>query len=727
MHLQIVTLYIAVAINVILGLLVFYRKYRETYGWLFAITLLFVALWAVGDIMLLSKHDGSALDVTERLFYVGPMVIPISILFFGLVYPARRIRLDVVATGLIWLFGTGLPILINPGLIINSVTISRPFNIPHPSSPGFIFYTLYFSVTFMAAYAVIFRSYRSERNLSAKVQLRYTLLGLISASVPALITNLSLPLAGHGGFIWMGPLFTTVFVVAIGLSIVQHGMFDIRLVIARSIGYVLSLAFLVTVYALIVFGLGGLVFGVHFSLGSQVYLLAVAAIAGLCFARLKRVFDRTTMRLFYHDAYDAQDLYDRLNQILVSTLETGKLLNDTSELLKSTFKSDFVVIGLKETESRPQQIVGALPGQKFDSAVHALRKLTIKYPHAVLATDYLEATEGHIKEILEQNDVAVLVRLAPNVVNREEGFGYIAFGHKKSGNPYNPQDLRVLDVVANELIIAVQNTLHFEEIQTFNTTLQQRIHDATSKLRQTNTRLKQLNETKDDFVSMASHQLRTPLTSVEGYLSMVLEGDAGPLNEQQRKLLEQSFNSSRQMVYLISDLLNISRISTGRFVIEPSEVQLDKIVEEEVSQLNEIAKAREVSLTYEKPPTFPKLMLDETKMHQVVMNFIDNAVHYTRPGGSVTVSLRETPSAIEYTVKDTGIGVPKAARFHLFTKFYRAPNAQKTRPDGTGLGLFMAKKVVTAQGGAIIFHSEEGKGSTFGFRLPKAGHLAPEA
>jgi signal transduction histidine kinase len=105
------------------------------------------------------------------------------------------------------------------------------------------------------------------------------------------------------------------------------------------------------------------------------------------------------------------------------------------------------------------------------------------------------------------------------------------------------------------------------------------------------------------------------------------------------------------------------------------------------------------------------------------MNFIDNAIYYTPSGGTVTVALRETPATVEYTVKDTGIGVPKAVQHKLFTKFYRAQNAQQARPDGTGLGLFMAKKVVAAQGGAIIFESEEGKGSTFGFRFNKTDHM----
>jgi signal transduction histidine kinase len=178
------------------------------------------------------------------------------------------------------------------------------------------------------------------------------------------------------------------------------------------------------------------------------------------------------------------------------------------------------------------------------------------------------------------------------------------------------------------------------------------------------------------------------------------------------------------LVYLISDLLNLSRLNTGKFIIEPTNVQLADLVQSEVDQLAETARSREVDLQYKKPANFPKFMLDETKTHQVVMNFLDNAIYYTRPGGKITVALTETPHAVEFTVKDTGIGVPRHMQHRLFSKFYRAENARRARPDGTGLGLFMAKKVIVAQGGAIIFDSTEGKGSTFGFRFSKRGHLA---
>jgi len=304
----------------------------------------------------------------------------------------------------------------------------------------------------------------------------------------------------------------------------------------------------------------------------------------------------------------------------------------------------------------------------------------------------------------------------------ETGIGYLALGPKKSGNSYSQIDTKTIAIIANELVIAIQNALRFEEIENFNATLQQKVVDATHKLRKANEKLKALDETKDDFISMASHQLRTPLTSIKGYVSMVLEGDAGKLSDTQKDMLGQAFLSSQRMVYLISDLLNISRLKTGKFVIEPTPVNLADMVAQELTQLQETAKAKDMTFTFDKPEHFPSLMLDETKTRQVVMNFCDNAIYYTPAGGHIKVRLVDNPNNVELRVEDDGIGVPRAEQHHLFTKFYRAGNARKARPDGTGLGLFMAKKVIVAQEGSLIFESTEGKGSTFGFSFDKQKH-----
>jgi signal transduction histidine kinase len=311
-----------------------------------------------------------------------------------------------------------------------------------------------------------------------------------------------------------------------------------------------------------------------------------------------------------------------------------------------------------------------------------------------------------LRELLPLHSVYVVKLMA-----RGRLVGILAIGFNTPTQHLLKTDAELLDRLSEAVGVALDNRLLFEENQL-----------VLRQLEKSNQKLRELDEAKDDFISMASHQLRTPLTSVKGYMSMVLEGDAGKVSKTQQKLLEQAFTSSQRMVYLIADLLNVSRLKTGKFVIEPTPTNLAEVVEGEINQLKETAKGRNLTLIYKKPTTFPTVQLDETKVRQVIMNFVDNAIYYTPSGGHITAAVKNTPETIEFTVTDDGMGVPKEEQHHLFNKFYRAGNAKKARPDGTGLGLFMAKKVIVAQGGALIFKSQEGKGSTFGFSFAKA-HL----
>lgn len=200
---------------------------------------------------------------------------------------------------------------------------------------------------------------------------------------------------------------------------------------------------------------------------------------------------------------------------------------------------------------------------------------------------------------------------------------------------------------------------------------------------------------------------------------MLLEGDLGKLAPAQKKVLEEAFQSSERMVSLIGDFLNVSRLQTGKFSIDREKCQIDEIIDSEVKNLEAVASTRGLKLkliTTRK--RLPILYIDEQKIRQTVMNFIDNAIYYSKPGKTITVKLQVIDGSVEFRVIDSGIGVPKEEQAQLFTKFFRATNAHKRRPDGTGVGLFLAKKVIDGHGGSIIFQSEEGKGSTFGFLLP---------
>ena len=553
-----------------------------------------------------------------------------------------------------------------------------------------------------------------------KLQVDIILISIFIAMGGALITNALMPvLFNLYGFTDIGSFFISVLIIGISFSMLKHNLFDIRLTIVRSLSYLFSLLILISLFVSLSFVITSLIFS-HLSIGyTKLVYITASILLIIVFPHIKRSFDRITNRIFYRDAYDPQSFYDNLNKILISTLEISKLSTQSTTLIEKVIKTQFCIIGLRSGEVQNYRLFGTEHPNFKAEDVQALRKL-IPYIHrSIIVTDDLDTNQAKLKDLLSKNNISVLIRLTTNVNKSVEELGYLILGPKKSGNQYNNLDIRILDTTSKELVLAIQNALSYEEIKNFNVGLQLRIEEATRKLRSTNEKLKALDESKDDFISMASHQLRTPLTSVKGYISMVLEGDGGKINSTQKTMLNQAFFSAQRMVYLISDLLNVSRIKSGKFVIEKKSVDLSNMVGEEMGQMTEIAKSKNQTLTYNKPKNFPIMSLDETKTRQVIMNYIDNAIYYTPQGGKIDIILEDKPETVEFRVVDNGIGVPKAEQHHLFTKFYRAENARKVRPDGTGLGLFMAKKVISSEGGAIIFESQEGKGSTFGFTFSK--------
>lgn len=321
--------------------------------------------------------------------------------------------------------------------------------------------------------------------------------------------------------------------------------------------------------------------------------------------------------------------------------------------------------------------------------------------------------EAEIRRLLKSYRVDFVMPL----VRGEQIIGFLFMGPKRHG-VYRPYDIGMVFDIKNELAIAVQNAASLEAVKELNASLQQRIESATDELRRSNEQLRGLDTAKDEFVSMASHQLRTPLTSVKGYISMVLEGDAGKITKMQRQLLREAFTSSERMVRLIDDFLNVSRVQTGKFMIDRRPVDLAKVIRQEVKALETTAESRDLTLKLDAPARPVMVSIDEGKIRQVIMNFIDNALYYSKPDSEIRVSLKVFPHEARLEVIDHGIGVPARQQAHLFTKFFRADNARTQRPDGTGVGLYLAKMVIDGHDGKLIFASKEGQGSTFGFRLP---------
>lgn len=235
------------------------------------------------------------------------------------------------------------------------------------------------------------------------------------------------------------------------------------------------------------------------------------------------------------------------------------------------------------------------------------------------------------------------------------------------------------------------------------------------------TREREVERMKTEFVSIAAHQLRTPLSAIKWTLRMLLDGDLGALAEHQKEFLLKTYHTNERMIGLINDLLNVTKIEEGKFLSQLSPISMEAIIDGAVKSYKEEAKHRNITLRFTKPNIpLPRIAADEEKMRFVAQNLLDNALRYTPQKGLITITARSVDDHIEVSVRDNGIGIPEHEQRHLFEKFFRASNAKKIDTEGSGLGLYMVKNIIEAHGGQLSFTTQENKGTSFTFTLPVA-------
>ncbi|HWT55739.1 MAG TPA: HAMP domain-containing sensor histidine kinase [Candidatus Microsaccharimonas sp.] len=234
------------------------------------------------------------------------------------------------------------------------------------------------------------------------------------------------------------------------------------------------------------------------------------------------------------------------------------------------------------------------------------------------------------------------------------------------------------------------------------------------------TKHRAFEESKDEFVSLVSHQLRTPLTSMRLFVEMLLDGQVGELNAKQHEYLRMVEISTGRMVDLVSDFLNASKLELGRMEIRPQPTHLEDLVESIVKNLRPLADQQRLTIVYDKQE-LPEVAVEPTLYSQIVNNLLSNALHYTPDGGTITVRLVQNANGYQLDVTDTGIGIPFGAQAELFKRFYRADNAKHVLGEGSGLGLYLIKRIVDTCGGRVWYESTEGKGTTFHVIIPSTG------
>ncbi|HRZ30265.1 MAG TPA: HAMP domain-containing sensor histidine kinase [Candidatus Paceibacterota bacterium] len=268
------------------------------------------------------------------------------------------------------------------------------------------------------------------------------------------------------------------------------------------------------------------------------------------------------------------------------------------------------------------------------------------------------------------------------------------------------------------------------ELEKVNQELEKKNRELYAKeleLTMANSHLQTLEQAKSKFISVTTHQLRTPLAAVKWTLDMAAKGELGVVDEEQKKFLGQGLSSVNRVISIVNDLLKIDSIDASReeYNFEPTDIV--KLLDDVFFEFNNQASLKKIKLVIKKPVNvLPHVDIDADKIRMVLENLIDNALKYTPVGGQVTVQLSDArinnvEGALEVSVSDSGIGIPSGETSKVFQKFFRATNAIKNEPDGSGLGLFIAHDIIEKHNGSIWFKTGSASGqagTTFSFTLP---------
>lgn len=238
------------------------------------------------------------------------------------------------------------------------------------------------------------------------------------------------------------------------------------------------------------------------------------------------------------------------------------------------------------------------------------------------------------------------------------------------------------------------------------------VHDVTA--------IKEIDRVKTEFLSVAAHQLRTPLGSMRWNIELLLSGDIGKISPEVKQTLMQVYQGTQRMIILVGELLSVSRIEQSRVFDQPSSVDVIGVIKDVTKEIefSSLEKSVKVELLLGKEK-IPKVSVDSQRFRDVIQNLLSNAVKYNQQGKNVEVKVEYKEKTVNITVADHGIGIPKKDQGQIFSKFFRADNAIKSQTEGNGLGLFIVKSYVESWGGKVWFESEEGKGTVFYMKIPE--------
>jgi signal transduction histidine kinase len=449
--------------------------------------------------------------------------------------------------------------------------------------------------------------------------------------------------------------------------------------------------------------------------------------------RLNQTFNLLT------PSHNTQELISLLSENLRTTLNLEEVYDIVSDIITKFFASQFILI-LDYDPTKENYLFRHAMGAEFIDDNHILSrsapqlaKLLSQRSKPILLSELkIIALAQYQKDIDFYQNKEVRVILPLNV--KGKNMGLVILGEKENGRDYNQEDLEILNIIGAQAAISMENAKQYclikdqkIKLASFNKTLAEKVKNQTEDLRSKNKKLEKLLVMRSEFLDITSHQLRTPVTVIKGVLSMLIENSV-PEN-QKKKFMEGAFKKSIRLAEIIDDILEASEMDSYRFKIEAAPTELKPMLQEIYEDKIKEAHDKKIKLHLDLPrKKLPSVWADNNYFKHVIFNLINNSLQYTKKGSIIIkVSVEERKKAesgkktkkVIIRVIDTGIGIPEDNLPKLFDKFARAKNATDTFTDGTGLGLFISKKIINGLPNADVYIEKSvlGQGTTMAVEL----------
>jgi len=714
-----------------LGLFVLLKNIKRQINIIFFLICSFLSLWTLTSTLADLSTNYSLALFFARMAIVGPLISLPLFLYFSYIFPNG----DPSKKQKYFLFWFLIPVFFFLPFIftkynVENITLREGWT---EFKPGFLYTALFLLLIFYFGYGCI-RFLHKLRTLDGffKIQIKYVLLSIAIVAVFGTMTNLIFPLLGYSRSSVFGPSLSVFFVIFISYSIVKYRLMDIRIVIGRALIYAILVS-LIT---------GGFVFatfiGTQFiaqeSTFGQVAILTVASLlVVLLLDPIKNLLAKATNKIFFKAAIDYPAVTKNLTDVINQEIELDHLIKRFCISLETELRLKHATILLPVGENTfmdPEELRQVAPRDKRK------KKQSSTFHNAPLITHLLK---NQNLVVLDELDRKVADAQTPKERNQfdavrtslEKMGGYVAvpidvkdkveailiLSRKLSGDIFSINDIQLLEVISPQMASGIQKARLYQEAKQFSSKLEREVKKATAELQDANAKLTELDKAKSEFMSIASHQLRTPLTGIIGYLSMMNDGDFGAVASEQKTVIHDILGASQRLARLVNVFLNVTRIEAGRFVMNYATVPFSNVIEDVYKELKPTAEKKQLKLTYKKT-TLPEVEVDIDKIKDVLLNLTDNAIKYTEKG-SVTISATTDEDSVHVIIQDTGIGIDPVEAKNLFSKFVRGSEIARVNPNGSGLGLYIVKKVVEGHGGNIWVESKgKGKGSAFHFEIP---------